>query len=264
MTLNDYFDGIFVINLDRSMDRWEHAQGELSKHGIAATKFPGVDWADYQQYPANLRSGMANAMYGCTASHGKVLSYIASSFRSRLDLRFLILEDDFEIFNEDFQDRFSKQIQFVPADWDILYLGAGYAETPPARINEHVIRAGCMKTTSSYAVTSRAARIIAPLMCGGSAPDDILSGWNPVLKSYVMEPRLMGQYENRSVIWGQVTHNSQSMWDPGHVEALDRALALADQKDKSCPAEGIPNPDYEKASHEVYYAVQEPSKPNQP
>lgn len=230
--LDNYFDAIFCINLDRSPDRWEHAQAEARRHGIATMRrFPAVDWLDYQGLPENLRKGMANAMYGCTASHGRLLSHIACSTWDRV----LVLEDDWEVLSEvaDLQSRFSALENFVPKDWDLLYLGAHYADHPfIERINEHCFRVNEIKTTSSYAITRRHAALVAPLMVGGNAPDDVLSGMNPHCKAYCIEPRLMGQYENKSTVWSEegLTCRSHSMRDSRHVrEWLKAQQALTSQ-----------------------------------
>lgn len=215
-TPNEFFDRIFCINLDRSPERWEHVQMECEKHNLQIERFSGVDASAYVGLPDNLRAGMANAMFGCTASHGALLNVIAYHGWRRV----LILEDDFEILHDDFNDRFAAMMPRLPEGWELVYLGAGYGDKPLGRINDSVIMAGSIKTTSSYAVTGKYARWIAPFMCGGSAPDDLLSGFNPYHQCYVLEPRLMGQYPNTSTIWGKFTHNTQSMTDPHHVAML--------------------------------------------
>lgn len=223
--LDTYFDAIFCINLQRSPDRWAHAQAEAAKHGITTMRrFEAVDWKDYQHLPENLRKGMDNAMYGCTASHGRLLSHIACSKWDRV----LVLEDDWEVLSEvegDLQNCFQVGLGFVPPDWDLVYLGAHYAAHPfIERINPGCFRVNEIKTTSSYAITRKHAALVAPLMVGGNAPDDVLSGLNPHCKAYCIEPRLMGQYENKSVIWDQEgpTCRSHSMRDPRHVREWEQ------------------------------------------
>ena len=215
--IDAYFDKIFCINMDRSQDRWTHVIQECQKHQIATVeRFNGFDFNDYKALPYNLRKGMENAMYGCTASHGALLNLIAHNQWKKV----LILEDDFEIFHDDFNDRFLELIPKVPKDWDLLYLGAHYGDYPLGRINKHVLKAGQIKTTSSYAITAKHARLVAPLMCGGSAPDDILSGFNPLSNAFVLQPRLMGQYENVSTIFGKLTNNSLCMQDGRHENSI--------------------------------------------
>ncbi len=215
--IDDYFDAIFCINLDRSPDRWQHACEQASAHGITTMRrFRGIDFKDYQHLPPNLSKGMENAMYGCTSSHGALLSHISASKWERV----LVLEDDFEVLPEyasDFQSRFVEAMKHVPESWDLLYLGAHHADHPfIEKVNPFCWRVNEIKTTSSYAITRKHARFVGPLMCGGSPPDDILSGFNPHCEAYCISPRLMGQYECKSVIWDRegVTCRSHSMRDP--------------------------------------------------
>lgn len=213
---DDYFDRMFCINLDRSVDRWAHVKQQVAKFELTKVeRFRGVDWLDYQHMPPGIQLGMKNAMCGCTASHGAVLHAIGYHEWDKV----LVLEDDFEIVHDDFHERFEALIKFVPDDWEMIYLGAHYGNAPRGRVNEHVLLADQIKTTSSYAIRGRYARFVAPLMAGCCGPDDLFSGFNPVQKVYVLQPRLMVQYANTSVIWGKFTDNGQSMLDPHH-EAL--------------------------------------------
>lgn len=219
MKLTDYFDKIFMITLDGSEDRRIHAEAEFSKHDFGEVElFRAHDFRDYKPMPDNIRAGMENAMHGCTASHGAVLNIIGHAGYDKA----MILEDDFEIFHDDFNERFEAMIPFIPEDWDILYLGAHYQDShvPLKRINEHVIKVGPMFTTSSYAVRGKHARFIAPLVCGGGAVDALVSGFNELVNAYVLQPRLIGQYENCSTIWGKTTWNSVSMQDTRHESSV--------------------------------------------
>lgn len=218
----DIFDAIYCINLDRSKDRWEHATdsffriGEKSIHRLI--RFSGYDFHEWDRIPEpHLRASMQNALCGCSQSHAAIYSIIAHLGHKHT----LILEDDFEILHDDFLARFTKAWSEVPPDWDVVYLGAHYGDLPTERLSEHVIRAGYIKTTSSYAISLRHARLMAPIMATCAPPDDTLSGLNPHCKAYVLHPSLIGQYECRSDIWGNVTRNTCSMTDPHHRAHCD-------------------------------------------
>ena len=43
MKLNNYFDKIICINLDRRPDRWREAQEQFKKAGITVERFSAVD-----------------------------------------------------------------------------------------------------------------------------------------------------------------------------------------------------------------------------
>ena len=76
-SINEYFDAILVINLDRSPDRWRRVREQADKHNFTVERFEGYDFADYKYLPDHMRGAMENAMGGCTASHGAILAYIA-------------------------------------------------------------------------------------------------------------------------------------------------------------------------------------------
>lgn len=179
MTINSYFDKVFVINLDRRTDRLAQAQAEAAKYGIEFERHPGVEVeydtgrvytpeevaARVAQYGLKL-DGIPQkpwGQFGTTQAHRMLIRKIVDGPWKRA----LILEDDFyvlvssdkpEWFNagpapHPFQERFDYLVKHVPDDWDILYLGGGYGGKPLARINAHCVRADLMLTTSSYGIT---------------------------------------------------------------------------------------------------------------
>lgn len=105
MRLNDYFDKVYVINLDRRPDRMEKIAYDLKQLGIEFERFSA-----YDAVKENIEPYM-----GCTKSH---LDIWKQSFGKRV----LILEDDAE-FMENFQQRFDEVIQELPEDYDVMYLG---------------------------------------------------------------------------------------------------------------------------------------------
>lgn len=217
MSLNDYFDRIFVINLKRSADRLRQCCVESDRHGFDCYQFPAFDWHDYKNLPELQRTAMNSGMCGCSHSHSSLMHVIAFNKWDKV----LVLEDDFEILNEDFNERFAEAWAEVPADWDLVYLGAHYGEVPTIRLSKHLVRAGYIKTTSSYAIRGRHARFMAPLMASCAGPDDNLSGMNSRCNAYVLHPRLMGQRKCMSDIWGYESHNTQCMTDPHHDAAVE-------------------------------------------
>lgn len=203
MTLNEYFTKVICINMDRRTDRWAHACAEFEKHGMTVERFAGIDMGSWGNN-------------GCTESHGAVLRMIVDNQWPRT----LILEDDVTFLHDDMQERFAVMIGAVPADWFILYLGAGYAEVPRARVTPNVIRVNRMKTTSSYAVTLEAAREMAPHISGIGPIDELYGQWNLSRPCYCLEPRLAIQYENYSDLQRAVLDNGASMQDGWHVAQL--------------------------------------------
>jgi GR25 family glycosyltransferase involved in LPS biosynthesis len=129
MTLNDYFDKIYCINLDRRTDRWESAQKEFEKHGIVVDRISAVEGGAQGLIETNKRI-FRNA--------------IVKGYNS-----ILILEDDVE-FIEDLQNKFKEAYSSVPENWNMLYFGGNHFFGQPVPINNHV--AIPKNTLSSHAI----------------------------------------------------------------------------------------------------------------
>ena len=105
MRVNDYFDKVVVINLDRRQDRMDRLDPQLKELGIEYERHSAVDGKALDIVP----------MIAGTMSHVEVL-------KKYRDQKILILEDDAN-FVEDFNEQFEAVIQTLPDNWDIFYLG---------------------------------------------------------------------------------------------------------------------------------------------
>jgi len=193
MSVETYFDHIFIINLARRTDRWGECLSELERNGIPITAVERFDAFDHP----------ANGHAGCTRSHRMLLRRIADSDWKRV----LVLEDDFQVLTlpllehygfkppktrwpvpagyhvwgtfcsvlgggGTLGERFEYLLPFVPNEWDVFYLGASYGEPPISRLNPHVIRCGFMQTTTSYGITREFARIWTQKIDASMGTDD--------------------------------------------------------------------------------------------
>lgn len=121
MRINEYFDKVILINLDRREDRLEKLSTQLNNLGITFERFSAID-------------GKAEGIDPIVAgrmSHTKV-------WEENLGKKVLILEDDAE-FVDNFNEKFAEVIQTLPSDWDVFYLGALVAKTTGKliQVNEH-------------------------------------------------------------------------------------------------------------------------------
>ena len=103
MRINEYFDKVVVINLDKRTDRLEKITKQLDELGITFERFSAIDGTG------------KNPMLAGKDSHVEV-------WKQNLGKRVLILEDD-AYFVEGFQERFDEVIQTLPEEWDVFYLG---------------------------------------------------------------------------------------------------------------------------------------------
>lgn len=104
MRINDYFDKVVVINLDKRVDRLEKITKQLDDLGITFERFSAIDGTG------------KNPIIAGRDSHLQV-------WRENLGKKVLVLEDD-AYFVDDFQERFDQVIQTLPENWDVFYLGA--------------------------------------------------------------------------------------------------------------------------------------------
>jgi len=103
MRINEYFDKVVVINLDKRTDRLEKISKQLDELGIVFERFSAIDGTG------------KNPMLANRDSHVEV-------WKQNLGKKVLILEDD-AYFVEGFQERFDEVIQTLPENWDVFYLG---------------------------------------------------------------------------------------------------------------------------------------------
>lgn len=103
MRINEYFDKVVVINLDKRTDRLEKISKQLDELGIVFERFSAIDCTG------------KNPMLANRDSHVEV-------WKQNLGKKVLILEDD-AYFVEGFQERFDEVIQTLPENWDVFYLG---------------------------------------------------------------------------------------------------------------------------------------------
>lgn len=106
MKVNEYFEAVVVINLDRRTDRMEKLKVQLNELGITYERFSAVDGKELSIDP----------VVAGTMSHVAVL-------KKYKDKKVLVLEDD-AYFVDNFNEKFEEVMQTLPKDYDIFYLGA--------------------------------------------------------------------------------------------------------------------------------------------
>jgi GR25 family glycosyltransferase involved in LPS biosynthesis len=138
MKVNDYFDKVVVINLDRRTDRMEQLDPQLKALGIEYERYSAID---------GLAEGI-NPIHAGRMSHIEVMKQVTG--------KTLILEDD-AYFVEGFQEGFDKVMPSLPDDWDIFYLGALVDRTSGklTKVNEHWHRQVVSTGTQAYCVNPK-------------------------------------------------------------------------------------------------------------
>lgn len=158
--INDFFDKIYVLNLDRRADRWRLLQERISQYDIKTTRFSAIDGhlfpykAEWQAYMAEpLPAGSAHPVtndreyymeyetfadrvryiYNKTGSkplgspgawgYLKSMEILLENAITHGYESVLVLDDDI-ICHKMFNNIFYEVVQQLPKDWYILQLGA--------------------------------------------------------------------------------------------------------------------------------------------
>jgi GR25 family glycosyltransferase involved in LPS biosynthesis len=134
--INNYFDKIYVINLERRVDRKYKIEQRLKKHQITNYKmFAATDGSKSQMYSYYLRhKGFTDTpgAFGILSSAARVINDAVKSKYQRI----LILEDD-AVFHTDFDNQFNDRISQIPQDWKLLYFGTSMRRHRIADISQH-------------------------------------------------------------------------------------------------------------------------------
>lgn len=178
MKVNEFFDKVVVINLDRRTDRLEKIDAQLKELGITYERFSAVDAKELEIDPVQ----------ACRQSHIRVLEESEGLT--------LILEDD-ALFMENFNERFAEFVEFLPSDWDIFYLGAVLLNSKDC--NHMMIRAMDTSSLHAYCVNPRFKDTV--LAQGKSYPEHIDVAYRLLHKdcrAYAAKPPLVKQYPSYS------------------------------------------------------------------
>lgn len=161
MKLNDFFDKIFVINLERRPDRLEKIKELSNKIEFEYDIFPAVDGKKIDR--DELIEGRkfqieSNEFYrdindyflgqlGCILSHLRLIKHCRDNNIKNV----LILEDDVE-FSDEFQSKFDNFTKSFNQEWDMIYLSGSLVKKSD-EFTSYSKLLTC-HTTHSYAVNS--------------------------------------------------------------------------------------------------------------
>jgi glycosyl transferase, family 25 len=132
------------INLDRRPERWQRIQRVFADHEIREVqRFSAVDG---NEVSLPHKWTHTRGAYGCLLSHVRVVREARDAGAASI----LIFEDD-AVLDPQFKEKFAAFIQELPADWDMLFLGALHKDEP-VRISEHIGRVTKANSTFAYAI----------------------------------------------------------------------------------------------------------------
>lgn len=218
--IDQYFDRVFIINLDERQDRWDQIVTNLRKlnirnyervSAIKPTKQLVVGQQNWMKTFQHLRQHGLNGhdtseryalgCLGCKLSHSFVLQMTLQRGYNRV----LILEDDAELFDHA-NDSFAKvvhSLQELPEEWNFLYFMANHNQ-PPTQVSEHLVRTNFSFTTGAYAVQKHVIPTLLDLLQKDVEEIDVTySKLQPHISMYCCWPHLGRQRPGYSDIRGQ-------------------------------------------------------------
>ena len=138
--MQNFFDHIYILNLDRRPDRWSKIQKQLDYACISkAIRFSAID--------------KKPGWMGCFESHLAMLQKAANEGARNI----LILEDDAELYSDWFPIWQAGKRQ-IKADWDMIYLGYNLnpdANLPPPFVASHLLHLNDALTTHACAINGK-------------------------------------------------------------------------------------------------------------
>lgn len=189
-SLNDYFDKIYCINLEKSTDRWKECSRIFEKHNLNVERVEAIDGSLIKN-STNLLAGE----YGCLLSHFKVLNLCKNQSINRA----LILEDDVE-FNDNLTNLFSEYIEQVP-EWDLLYFGGNHTPSSPNFVSENVLKLNHSYAIHAYGVNSKSIDVLLQNVKDSSIQIDVVyANLQAHLNVYSFYPALAWQRKGFSFI----------------------------------------------------------------
>jgi GR25 family glycosyltransferase involved in LPS biosynthesis len=183
-----------VINLDHRKDKWIDSMNELSPHfnleRVSATKH---DWG----------------WYGLNKTFKKIFTQCESDV--------LIFEDD-ATYRGNYNDLINC-INDLPADWDMLMLGANIKDSRMDRVSKRLVRTYGSWTTHAVLYSYRFAKEMAGLELSIPIDEHFRTKVHPKGNSYICAPFLSFQRPSQSDIEG-VFQDYTSLFEESEAKAF--------------------------------------------
>ncbi len=195
MKLNDLFDAIIVVNLDRRPDRLAAITHQLNSLQVTWKRWSAIDDRGTDMTPifCNVMNGVNRLFYAQWKEYKQVL----------------LLDDDCE-FVPNFETKLDEVWPSIPDDWDVISFGDHLISSTPITDKIHKIH-------ESYGGHALAIKIsCVPILLNGfkgkNFADLELNAMSGDLNRYVIEPGLIGQGRYESDLVGGIRPNLYNLW----------------------------------------------------
>ena len=201
MKLNEYFDKIFVVNLNRRKDRLDSFDSQSKKNNFIYERYEAFDVSEIP-YPYNICDKTLNhtnvplGAVGCYISHFMILEKSIELGYEKI----LIFEDDV-ILTDNFEEKIMDIMDRIDKNWDFLYLGCTLPSISE-NLGGYAKVYGCL-TTHSYALSRGAIKFLYDALCENffTEPIDVVYSKHIMnMNSFLTIPYLTYQMESFSDI----------------------------------------------------------------
>lgn len=185
----EYFDKIYIINLDKHKQRYLETQNELTKFGIK-------NYCRYQGVTVNNGQTVKDRERGCAESHFNIIKEAKVNHYKQI----LIFEDDIQI-DEKLRNYDNIIKNFLNTNsWQMFYLGGNHL-AKPNQVQSYIGKVIKTYTTHAYALHESSYDIILNLVNQDKQIDVIYADHIQVnYNCYCTIPRLITQREGMSYI----------------------------------------------------------------
>ncbi len=195
MNLNEIFDAVIVLNLDRRPDRLESITYQLNKLDTTFYRWPAIDNVNTDMTPiyCNLMNNMNRLLYAKYKEYKTVL----------------FLDDDCE-FVDNFYDKLEQVWHKIPDDWNTVSFGDHLMSSES--ITDKIKRIWQSYGGHATAIKLSCAPILFEMYQGKTFADVEANKFSDKLKRYAIEPGLVGQGRYESDLVGGIRPNLYNLW----------------------------------------------------
>jgi GR25 family glycosyltransferase involved in LPS biosynthesis len=209
--LNDKFDRIYCINLDKRTDRWEESKALFERFGVLVQRISGIE----AEVPWQ---GLRSTVIGI--------------FKDAIEKgynRILILEDDVQ-WDDDFEGRLNICWNALPVDWDMFYFSAAH-QIWPQKENDLLFKLSWSTAAHAIGFDRKCFdAVLSALKQEFDAIDVVYSRLQPKLNAYSCIEPIAWQRRSYSDIEGQEKWYPY-LKDVGFYERYMKGLVTIDDRE---------------------------------
>jgi len=190
MSLNNYVDKIYCINLKKRTDRWEFVSDEFKKINCTVERFEAYDGSSLD-YRSNMTPGEA----GCYFSHMNILEHMIYNNISKA----IVFEDDV-VFCDQFNEKFNEFYKQLPDNHTLVYIGGNYTgevlKIELEQISPNVLKGIGILALHAYMLDLDTAKKIYEILQKNKLTepvDNIFIKYQQMYPTYVFKPNLVYQ-----------------------------------------------------------------------